>query len=539
MAVFRTLNREAIAAKLAASANTPANGYQADSNALPHVPCSIQLVKIGHQKPTSLAAAAAGAKQGSSNSLLSGSNEQYGVNFSLEQDIPLANLAARLEEEQAEVRAQSQSDSSCPAVRWIDVCGFDPNVLNLLSNLYELPHEMLGDEIELETAPHADFYAGSASAAISGGGGDVLRPTKLSSRSSSTAEKKDEDESTQTIPPEGGHPTFKLLIHSLQLINYPLHRDSDGRLTLVSRAHYMKNKPVLQTVPVHVVIANEHTLITCRPWIDPVSASQSSGSVYSAAAAAMNRALTAARLSSGTNDLASADEEDPNQMFADLIETLSETDSTLMGSALGLTTAKQLMLRVVEDVTERNWAIRDEFKGQRANNEKPAHAPVELVCPDPPRAAVDSSRFRSVLCCWLAWRSLCVLQCLRVEDLHGRPRRRPQRHLLSVASARHGIRCQSHAARAQTPGDHDGIAVRPRRRGWPTHARQARAPQPLLDARPARSFHSMQRVPLLREPPASSAASRPESPVGTSDSDGALDYRPAGKLCPTWPRPGQ
>lgn len=99
LAAFRTLNREAIAAKLHASASPGAG-----ANALPHIPCSIQLVKIGHQKPS----AASKLDRSSSNAGSSGSGseqqQQYGVNFSLEQDIPLASLAARLEEEEAEVR---------------------------------------------------------------------------------------------------------------------------------------------------------------------------------------------------------------------------------------------------------------------------------------------------------------------------------------------------------------------------------------------------------------------------------------------------
>ena len=85
----------------------------------------------------------------------------------------------------------------------------------------------------------------------------------------------------------------------------------------------------------HIVVANEHTLITVRPWVAP-SAADSSGSL--------------------------SDVDDPNRMFDELIQSLSDTDPTSRSSTLGLTSSLQLLMRVWEDVTDSNWSVRDLMK---------------------------------------------------------------------------------------------------------------------------------------------------------------------------------
>lgn len=381
--VFRSLNRAAIEAKLRAGAAAAAQMKMTDEQYGART--SIQLIKLEQRVQLDHPDA-----------------HDLGVSFS-RRDVPVAELADVL-------RAEEEFSNGCggddgpgeegraPPIRWIDVCGFHEGVLDLISNFYLLPHEMLGDEIELETAAHADFYSGRPNAKTHATGEAAAAAAELKERgvdleiedvnivraASATAASRRAPPSPTSAPPNRRHPhfgdegdsgdvemealsssrpataagvartasqmrrsdsvgaapsncTLKVLIHSIQLRNFPIvdedENDEDDSRVLINKKKYLKSKPFLQSTPVHIVVANEHTLITVRPWVAPTAAPGSA-----------------------------AEADEPNAMFDELIQSLSDTDPTSRSSTLGLTSSLQLLMRVWEDVTDSNWSVRDLMK---------------------------------------------------------------------------------------------------------------------------------------------------------------------------------
>ena len=448
--VFRTLNRKAIEAKLKCS-SSGAGGQDAAAN-----PVQIQFVKIGHScsythndRANTNGSAGAAADVGSKGNLhrdVSTSHLHAGVmaHFTHLRDIVPGELGDVLAAE--EKSAREDGDRS---VRWLDIRGYHPGVLALVSNFYLLPHEMLvGEELELPAAAHADFYTrapegghhsesrstsaknesaaehstshvkrmhsdpttgtyASAPAAQreeatvtpASGQGDEAGPAhskEVAAAASSTAPfspapsfesgSKPHQEhhlplkrsdaflssSFSTIPggrlhspPSSSNSTMKLLIHSLRLDHFPLQpvADSDGkdpagnaRLKLVSFREYKARKVGITRIPIHLVLVNDYTLISVRPWqVDEGEGDVQMGSGAAAAAAAKAKAAqeaavaAAAKASSSTTDRdkdVSADAEAEEDLFSDFIASLDNTDATSLDSVFGLTSAKILLLKL-------------------------------------------------------------------------------------------------------------------------------------------------------------------------------------------------
>jgi hypothetical protein len=375
--VFRSLNRAAIEAKLKAGAQRAAS--LREKNAV-HTHCQISMVKIGHERRENLDDVLGGGRR-----------EEVSVSFHHDASIPVDQLADRLRKEEEDSWAEINANRA-PAIRWIDIVAsmhspITRTVLDLVSNFYLLPHECLGEEIELETAPHVDFYSGRPDpASINSSGssrgtmhkeeqkrigpsapsGSSLRPAASSSSAGGGFERspsispsiesqftplplstmqRSESEGSVNTSSDGAfaHSTLKILLHAIQLRNVPL-EEHDEQFHLVKQKTYLRKRPILQSTPVHIVVANEHTLITVRPWVEPLNCT---GTQAQEDAARANGSLEGA---------------EPNQLFDDLINTLSDTDPTSSGSSLGLTTALQLMMRILEDIVDQNWSYRDLMK---------------------------------------------------------------------------------------------------------------------------------------------------------------------------------
>jgi hypothetical protein len=458
---FRSLNRAAIEAKLREGARLAEEARRIDDMASR---TKIQLVKIAHKR-------AEGALSPSSNmhnnddeddetdnrgggrrgSLSSDPSADLNAVFQHVRNIAPVDLAELLRREEEESVHEHPRKKT---IRWYDVVGFNNPVLDLLSNAFLLPHEMLGEDVELESQAHMDFYTGrldphavTASAAASrvpptvepamergqsevkannngagaGNGaadsflspGPMVAPragvalADLSEEPSSqhpmigsvirhrlseqlSAEQDEDASSTSSVtgttsadlagagpsatpaPPgqkprsasaapvgdvqSNTHSTMKLLIHALHLRNFPLeepdsdndddhssHIDSTEDLNkppakFVSFKQYKKRRPVMRATPVHIVIANAHTLITVRPWTEPAASAAEQQKKGASAAAASPPSCW--------------DPVEPNDQFDDLIASLNDTDPTSRGSVLGLTSALQLLMRVWEDLVD-------------------------------------------------------------------------------------------------------------------------------------------------------------------------------------------
>lgn len=167
-------------------------------------------------------------------------------------------------------------------LRWIDLKGIDATVMELVATILKLPVAILED-IEFEQRAKVEFYE--------------------------------------------NHNVMQIVTHAITLENCPIRHKSDA-LKLQKSKVFMKKRPKLSDVQIHIFIIQEHTLVTYSKHHE-------------------------------LNIL--------NNIWEDLIPQLEMHTKSFQGPFL--LTAKSLATEILDEVAEHNWVTRDQFKDWKINLE--------------------------------------------------------------------------------------------------------------------------------------------------------------------------
>jgi Mg2+ and Co2+ transporter CorA len=163
------------------------------------------------------------------------------------------------------------------SVRWIDIEGPARSALNLLAAELNLPAAVL-DDVEFDQTAKVNYFKHNR--------------------------------------------VMQIVTHACMVKNCPVEKDSKGRHRLISKHQYMAKRPSLAVTQIHLIIVDNHTVITCRK--DTVEG--------------------------GVHDIWS--------------ELIDEIEASVSGSFTSpfLFTAQSLATEVLDDITETNWLVRDQFR---------------------------------------------------------------------------------------------------------------------------------------------------------------------------------
>src|SRR4051794_19023814 len=92
-------------------------------------------------------------------------------------------------------------------------------------------------------------------------------------------------------------------------------------MKLQPKRTYKHHRPMIKILPIHIIIVDEHTLLTVRPYTTM---------------------------------------KEQNTIFDEFIESLRESASA--NNLLSLANAKTLAVELLDEVSEQNWLLRDTFK---------------------------------------------------------------------------------------------------------------------------------------------------------------------------------
>jgi Mg2+ and Co2+ transporter CorA len=236
------------------------------------------------------------------------------IDFGEVNNAELGTVEGKFELRKINASELSQELSSEPQnytsrVRWIDILGLNGTTNSLLMNHFNLSVESLQD-IELEQTANCEFY------------------------------------------PKAN--IMKLVVHILHLNNEPIELDKHGKTQLVKPKFYKKHKPALDSVAVTLLVIEDHTVITLRPYSEIADLNNFWEDIQSLLKQACNNNSNNINRSKSSLNLNSGSTATNNNNISSKIRTNA--------NFIGLATAQSLCMELLNEIIDKNWLLRDIFK---------------------------------------------------------------------------------------------------------------------------------------------------------------------------------